>query len=124
MIGDLASNAKNFICTRNLFFNIYLNTYFNSIFESFFKFLERIPVIDPDNLFLLGYKFVVFIMLILNITYVPLEIFWDEESSLKEDISIIFDIIPTIFCIFEICFRFITSYYNEGNYYLYYRNFI
>lgn len=56
-------------------------------------------------------------MLILNITYVPLEIFWDEES-LKDDMAIIFDIIPTIFCIFEICFRFITSYYNEGIYIL------
>lgn len=53
-------------------------------------------------------------MLIINITYIPFELFWNEEMSLEDEFAILFDTIPTVFCIFDGVFRFLTSYYSEG----------
>lgn len=53
-------------------------------------------------------------MLILNITYIPFELFWEEEENIKANYSRAFDTFPTVFCIVDGGLRLITSYYSEG----------
>ncbi|CAD8084929.1 unnamed protein product [Paramecium sonneborni] len=114
MLGDQASNIKMFIYQRNQNFHQNNKKNFDTYFFDIENFFEKIPVFNPDNLILTWFKIILFVLLIINITYIPLLIFLNEYDFNKDGIHHFLDTIPIIFCMFDCGLRFNTSFYNEG----------
>lgn len=55
-----------------------------------------------------------FLLLIVNLTYIPLLLFFNEYDFNQSDIHHLLDTIPIVFCLLDCSLRFITSFYDEG----------
>ncbi|CAK81063.1 unnamed protein product (macronuclear) [Paramecium tetraurelia] len=114
LLGDQASNTQLFIFLRNRYFNQNQRQKLDSNCLQLELLLKKIHILNPDNMILTGFKIVLFCLLIVNITYIPLLLFLYEQDFNKQDIHHLLDTLPVVFCMLDCILRFITSFYDEG----------
>lgn len=84
--------------------------------------MKKVKVLEPDNKFRLIWDFIIVIILLWNIYYVPLSIAFDESFHNKDfdafvqKHNIFFTVMPGLSLFIDILLSFNTGFYKEGNY--------
>ncbi|KAM3145988.1 hypothetical protein pb186bvf_001966 [Paramecium bursaria] len=75
----------------------------------------KFKAIQPDNIYRIIFDAIVMILIVINLMYVPLKIGFSLKGQITSDKSqFVFEQLPSIAYIIEICLNFITAYYENG----------